>query len=841
MKRKRLLILLLLCMETLAVLHAQTYQGKVTDNQGRPLASVSVLLMGPNGKTVKFTKTNAEGVFSITMPDGKDASRLAFICVGYARMNIGLNVFKNRQTVKMEEKVQEIREVKVTPKLFRIQGDTIAYSVQGLREKQDRTIEDVIARIPGIKVSTNGQISYKGMGINKFYVDHKDMAGGNYSLISRNMSADNVDSVEIMENHQPVKSLRGKVFSENPALNLVMNENAKSRWIGTAELGSGMTLQTPLRWNRKSRLVEMFLGRKNQTMAIYRHNNIGENITNDATDMEASVSDNGILSNIEGVGVGRRGFNNSHIGVVDVFRKLNDDNDFRFQLFGVYDKSTSRYYSETSYLDIDSIAVTREQRNVQSYKGDIQANFNYQLNAEKWFVKNILTGSMSFDHSESHTTLNSRELQEKVVPRKRNVSNWLTFSFTPGHRYTFGGSSTFYYTYLPGRLLLFNGNQERVDIHALQGNTKMDFSYFLKGKWTLVTSVAWLTEDRREYVAYNDTANHVSYDKNKIDLSAGLNYHDLKCNVRLYNMLSYLSQSIGTDEERRWICTPSVSVRWKFDRLWNFNMMYNHRFTSTGFYQANPIRVYTSYNTVTAGTGKFDNTTGDSFNAGIGYSVPGEGFSGGLSYGMNRSAYSHLYESRLNEGVYERRGRDETGDNLSQNVGGDIGYYYHALKTKISYSCRYSWSDFDIIRNQLKTTVNSQSLGMGLSLTMRPCRVFNYEANSYMSVSRQKVMSSNGVKYMSFSHSLNLFFTPGSWLLTMRNECRHSPDGSEKFNVYSEASLSYKTKRYELKVDCKNLWGDNKREYKSFSALGSSYSVIEYRPREVLASVIFSI
>ena len=61
------------------------------------------------------------------------------------------------------------------------------------------------------------------------------------------------------------------------------------------------------------------------------------------------------------------------------------------------------------------------------------------------------------------------------------------------------------------------------------------------------------------------------------------------------------------------------------------------------------------------------------------------------------------------------------------------------------------------------------------------------------------------------------------------------------FCIYSEAQLSYKTKAYELLVTCKNLWGENKREYKSFSALGSSYSVTEYRPREIMASVVFSI
>lgn len=208
------ILLILILLATFLRIGAQNYSGHVTDANGKPLESVSVMLLDGKGKIVKFVKTDSKGMFTVKLPEGKTATQLSLVCVGYARKNMPLSEYKDGKTTAMTEKVEEIREVKVSPERFRIQGDTLFYSVLGLQEKQDRTISDVIARIPGISVSATGRITYQGTAINKFYVDGKDMMGDDYNLLSTNLVANKVDSVQLMRNHQPVKSLRGKSFSE---------------------------------------------------------------------------------------------------------------------------------------------------------------------------------------------------------------------------------------------------------------------------------------------------------------------------------------------------------------------------------------------------------------------------------------------------------------------------------------------------------------------------------------------------------------------------------------------------------------------------------------------------
>ena len=69
-------------------------------------------------------------------------------------------------------------------------------------------------------VDENGQVKYKGKAIDHYFVEGMDVTGGRYNQINNNLSAKAVKSVEIMENYQSVKALKGKINSDEVALNL---------------------------------------------------------------------------------------------------------------------------------------------------------------------------------------------------------------------------------------------------------------------------------------------------------------------------------------------------------------------------------------------------------------------------------------------------------------------------------------------------------------------------------------------------------------------------------------------------------------------------------------------
>lgn len=67
-----------------------------------------------------------------------------------------------------------------------------------------------------------------------------DVSGGRYNQINNNLKADAVQAAEVIEGHQPIKSLRGKTFTDDVALNLKLKPEVRSKWIYTVMAGEVM-------------------------------------------------------------------------------------------------------------------------------------------------------------------------------------------------------------------------------------------------------------------------------------------------------------------------------------------------------------------------------------------------------------------------------------------------------------------------------------------------------------------------------------------------------------------------------------------------------------------------
>ena len=838
MKREITTLLALLAFIGMA---AQTYSGKLTDAAGKSLVSASVLLVNAAGSNIQFTKTDKQGYFSITVPEGKKATHIVFVCLGYERQDIAADKFgQNGQIFKMKEQVQEIREVEVKPETFHVKGDTISYSVIGLREKQDRTIEDVISRVPGIRVTTSGTILYRDKAINKFYVDGKDMAGDNYAMVSRNLSADKVDSVQVLENHQPVNALRGKTFSDAAALNLVLKDGVKMHWTGTAELGTGSALQKPWAWNRKVRLVEMYLGNKMQSVSMYKHNNVAEDMMSEVNNQTHTIDNEiGDLSAICPVGTGRYGFNNSHLLATNWYTKIGNNASLRMQGSYFYDKSTRHNYAERTYFDIGNGQTMTEERNAYGYTSQLSATISYNYNAKHTFVSNTLTGHIALDHSDAHTVLNGSDKYEKVKPHKRSISDEVSVIISPNN-----GShdihSCVQYAYLPGMLRLYNGTDETLNMKSLQWNTRYDYYQKVSRLLQLGMTANYNMARKSKFVAYNDTMSTVRYNEDKVMMSPYITIGDTQSSSLTLDIdASWLSRHLGNDIDCRWILEPCVNLLWKMTGLWSLHANYRHTFSPSGF-EENNLRIYTSYNNATSGTGKNNHSAGDNADIQLSFQEPGFGWGTSIGYTFNTSRYNTLYESTLNEGVYIRESMDEENTSVSNRLRINVSRSFCHPRTRIAIGNDYSWSHYDILLNQVKTRSMMRNCNAFVMLKMRPCKIFNFDERSTFALSRQE-SAGRKTSTRNFFHTLNLYLVPGNWQLAMKSECRHSPDGSEKFSFYSTMKLSYKTQHYELAINCDNLWGTNKREYRSITTLGTSYSVTELRPREVLASVIFNL
>lgn len=130
----------------------------------------------------------------------------------------------------------------------------------------------MIKRLPGIKVEDDGTIKYQGKPINKFYINGNDFVGGQYGLATNNISHKDVKTVEVMENHQPVKALEGIEFPEEAGINIKLQEDACSRWVGVAQVGAGVE---PMML--EGSLFTMRIAPRLQNMVTVKADNVGRN------------------------------------------------------------------------------------------------------------------------------------------------------------------------------------------------------------------------------------------------------------------------------------------------------------------------------------------------------------------------------------------------------------------------------------------------------------------------------------------------------------------------------------------------------------------------------------
>lgn len=247
-------------------------KGIVRDGNGRPIKSVVVKLCSEGGHLLAYGLTNQEGIFDILIPYTYSLPiRIMSSHVGYKQQTLLVKNASERQYVVMERGNTVLPEVTIKGTPIMAIGDTLHYHVSQFRKFSDRTLEDVLRRLPGIHVEESGRITYRGEGISKFYIEGLDLLSGQYAIATRNLKVDDIAAVSVYENHQPQRVLRGIQFSDKAALNIKLKEGRKFRPFGSVTLGCGAGSEGL--WIGEG--FGMYAGSRGQSLVTLKGNNTG--------------------------------------------------------------------------------------------------------------------------------------------------------------------------------------------------------------------------------------------------------------------------------------------------------------------------------------------------------------------------------------------------------------------------------------------------------------------------------------------------------------------------------------------------------------------------------------
>ena len=383
---------------------AQTViQGTVTDGQGKAVdAYVTVAPKGVQG-IIGFADTDEKGHYCVEFRTDADS-----VTVTAAGLTIGqqVKVVPNRsQTLNFAVRQQdiELKEVTVLPDKIRGHGDTLSYNVGSYTQQGDRVIGDVLKRMPGIEVSESGAIKFNGKSIKNFYVEDMDLLQGRYGLATNNINAADVTTVQVLQNHQPIKALQGKELSDGVAINLKLKDSAKGTIAVNTMLGGGVQQpggaigHNPL-WTAEA--VGMYFSGQRQNMTLYKGNNTGDDVSRELTQHYSSINSVGlspfcptgtVMPPTSGLPQKRTFDNRSHIATVNHLEKVGKDTEVTMNVAYHHDlvrregtTTSDRFISDGQHL------LTSETLASHTTTNNLNVQGRYFYNAESGFMTDVL-------------------------------------------------------------------------------------------------------------------------------------------------------------------------------------------------------------------------------------------------------------------------------------------------------------------------------------------------------------------------------------------------------------------------------------------------------------------
>ncbi|WP_268122766.1 carboxypeptidase regulatory-like domain-containing protein [Roseivirga pacifica] len=243
---RRFLVTLLLFGAVAGQLHAQgkiALLGEVRDSLGIPLQFANVMALDTaTRKMASFGVTNEAGAFRLNIEPGK-VYKLQASFIGYVPFERIISLTESNEVpflITLKNDVTQLSDVEVVTEMpVLIQGDTVTYKAEAFTQGNERKLENVLEDLPGFEVDEDGGVKVQGKSVSKVLVDGKEFFEGDTKLATKNLPANVVDKVQVLQNYNDVGPLGGVNNSDQLALNIQLKADKKEMVFGDVTAGGG--------------------------------------------------------------------------------------------------------------------------------------------------------------------------------------------------------------------------------------------------------------------------------------------------------------------------------------------------------------------------------------------------------------------------------------------------------------------------------------------------------------------------------------------------------------------------------------------------------------------------
>lgn len=849
------LLCLLVSLDTLAQVNVY---GTIIDRETKEsLVDASVIIKGKDGKIKKFEYTKSNGEFSITMPSVSGCC-LEVTMMGFVKQLLPLDSISFPLTIYLDPGKTLLKEVTVKADRIREHGDTISYHVGSFAQSQDRTISDVLKRMPGIDVSNNGKIQYQGEDINKFYIEGLDLLGGKYGIATNGISYDDVGSVEVMENHQPLQVLSGISFSNKAAINLKLKNKTKTTWSFHGDAGGGWSWHPEgFLWDGELFTMAVMSGFQNIT--TFRTNNTGEDLSASSTDFFADKRRTGLsqyvsigLPGVPSLDSKHTFFNRSFLVSTNNMWKYGRG-EFKADIDYSFNRVTADAANITTYFLNEGNHVITENRKGTEHTHSLNSKFIYEQNQKNSFINNTLQTNFNWNDIKLRTTGSIANTQTADLPDYYIRNRFKMIQRYKGkHLVTFESSNE--WESLPQTLNLdVNDNSYRQHIcdYAFYTHESAAYAFSLKGitisfeggingYWRSMNSE--LPELPEELPGMTENVVHTNFFT--VYANPKLEYWIKHIHLTLNLPVSYahysFNKTIANHDELYF--SPSLGFNWKPNNHFSGNIRGSIGRSPMNLNLIHPGLIMTDYRILKSGVNNFYNSTSQNVLASFQYKYTRYGLfaNGMVMHTWNHLPYTLSQQLYGDYTVYTYSDADNNSKSLI--VLGSIGKTLDFLRGSCNLNGSYNRNESQLFSQQESVQSVSDGWSIGGNINGCPCNWFNFNYTIEYSDNRMKMNDAAAPWLSTLTNELNLNFMPHSkweWQISGEYYRNELTEGIFKNMVMFDTKLVFKpSKRIELSASLTNIFNKTQYNYIIYSQLSSLESQRQLRGRQLLLSIV---
>lgn len=398
--------------------YGYTITGTVTDakdNSPLPEATVRVL-NARDSAYVKGVAANLDGQFTIGgLSNGNYIIEASYLGYTTSFQNVRIKGANPKMLVfKMSESSIVLKEAVVTGirTPIKVMQDTIEYSADSYTTQPNAVVEDLLKRLPGVEVDSEGAITANGKTVSKILVDGKEFFSDDPKVASKNLPVDMIDKLQVVDRKSDLARLTGvDDGEEETVINLTVKKDKKNGWFGTVLGGYG----TDSRYTANFNVNRFWNG--NQLTLLGNANNINQlGFTDGNGGRFQRFGGNQGINNSQAFGL------NFNVGNEEIFRIGGDI------MYSHSRRNTYKLQNREYLLDMDSY-FQNSTSDAHDTGHNIRADFRMQWKPDSF---NTVDFRPRFSYNRNESDMNSFSVTEG-----KNMSQNLSNSL--GNSYEFGG------------------------------------------------------------------------------------------------------------------------------------------------------------------------------------------------------------------------------------------------------------------------------------------------------------------------------------------------------------------------------------------------------------------